>query len=339
MPPAAEFHALRCNWSGSDGHGCDKLVDDNCWITSCKHILCFEHAKAAFESSDSCPVCNVPGTKVVRANLSRNSRARLKGGALAGLAPTEIMSCMTGALDFWISQKALEVRQRAERCQRLEQREKAAQGSLKEQLAAIRRENAELEAEQAALQKKIEAAEDERAKVNSRAQGLRRELAEAEEQYSQLRGQNYAKPTPGSAARRSTASFAFQGAAPSKHRISFSSPSAQLDVPSFASPTGRLERSSFINPLKYGRSPEQFRGAPPSWMQNPLREDRSNEVQNLRRENLNDKEQEDAQWKAQEARGSVPSLMHDMPSNARKSRLSATPGFFGNARKQRRMGR
>eukprot|EP00933_Yihiella_yeosuensis_P070694 TRINITY_DN78844_c0_g1_i1.p1 TRINITY_DN78844_c0_g1~~TRINITY_DN78844_c0_g1_i1.p1 ORF type:complete len:348 (-),score=80.77 TRINITY_DN78844_c0_g1_i1:118-1161(-) len=189
-----DFHSLRCNWHGKDGQGCTKSNAEDFWMTSCGHIFCFDHAKAVFGGSDTCPVCHFVGARVVQTNLSRESRFRKKRGLLVGLAPSEIMETVDGAINFWIRQKALEASQRAQRCGILEQREKSIRESIEVQISERQKECHELEMEQTELQQKIDATEVEQSKVSAQLQRLKREHMDAEEQYRSLRAQVYGKP-------------------------------------------------------------------------------------------------------------------------------------------------
>lgn len=221
--PLAEFRALRCNFLGQDNQPCTRSNEEDCWITSCGHMFCFEHAKVAFSCGDTCPVCKFVGARIVQSNLTRESRLKRKRGLLVGLSPSEIMDFVDGAIDFWVRQKALEAAQRLKRCSRLEQREKSIADSIEAQLEMTRKECQELESEQIELQQKINTADVEVSKLSSHLQRLRRDVQEAEEQYNGLRSQVFGLPLPKSSndgyqRPSQTSAFSFQGATPAGAR-------------------------------------------------------------------------------------------------------------------------
>ncbi|CAE8596392.1 unnamed protein product, partial [Polarella glacialis] len=243
----AEFYTLRCNWTGQDGQSCGKSMGEDCWITSCGHIFCFEHAKAAFDDGESCPVCQFVGSRIVQANLSREGRAKRKSGFLLGLAPSEILDSAEAALDFWINQKALEAGHRSQRCEILEHRETSIAKSVKDQVEASRSECQELELEQLELQQKLEATEAEQGKVSSHIQRMKRNLADAEEQYASLRRQVYGSSSPAPAFRHQAqpafgfGSPMFHGATPAgARRTSFAMGPSKVLGQSFDEGQARL---------------------------------------------------------------------------------------------------
>ena len=71
-----------------------------CWITSCQHLFCSEHAKRAFGTQDACPVCGCEA-KVMKANLSTDGRSQARKGLLPGLTPSEIMDSAARNIEFW----------------------------------------------------------------------------------------------------------------------------------------------------------------------------------------------------------------------------------------------
>lgn len=60
-----------------------------CWITSCQHVLCEQHAKLAFHTGDRCPICG-SDAKVIRAKLSTEGRAQARKGLLPGEAQARL---------------------------------------------------------------------------------------------------------------------------------------------------------------------------------------------------------------------------------------------------------
>lgn len=88
-------HWWRSKWAyqllpqAKDGD-CKNATDAQCWITSCQHVLCDEHARLAFANGDSCPIWGYDGAKVMR--VSREGRDQARKGLLPG--ESWCFSCM-----------------------------------------------------------------------------------------------------------------------------------------------------------------------------------------------------------------------------------------------------
>eukprot|EP00913_Durusdinium_trenchii_P001400 g1295.t1 len=170
-----DFYGLRCNWASKDGKDCKNSTDAICWITSCQHVLCDEHAKLAFASGDSCPICGYEAAKVIKANLSREGRAQARKGLLPGLTPSEIMDSAARNIEFWVRQKALECMQRKKCRVQMEKRSEEMSKSAEEQIQVYQRKCQQLEEEQVALQKKLDDLESDRNSVQLKIQALQRD--------------------------------------------------------------------------------------------------------------------------------------------------------------------
>lgn len=185
-----DFHMLRCNWVCKDAQsGCKNATHAVCWITSCQHVLCDEHARKAFGHGNSCPVCGFRDARVIKANLSSEGRAQARKGIVPGLAPSEIMDSAALNVEFWIRQKALTSIQCKQRCLQLEERAGTMAQAAEEQIQAAHVKSKRLEEEQVDLQKRLDTLEAERGKVNHRISGLRKEISDAEMRYERVRSQ------------------------------------------------------------------------------------------------------------------------------------------------------
>ncbi|CAK8990639.1 unnamed protein product [Durusdinium trenchii] len=184
-----DFYGLRCNWASKDGKDCKNSTDAICWITSCQHVLCDEHAKLAFASGDSCPICGYEAAKVIKANLSREGRAQARKGLLPGLTPSEIMDSAARNIEFWVRQKALECMQRKKCRVQMEKRSEEMSKSAEEQIQVYQRKCQQLEEEQVALQKKLDDLESDRNSVQLKIQALQRDCSKAEQRCERVHRQ------------------------------------------------------------------------------------------------------------------------------------------------------
>lgn len=181
-----DFHVLKCNWASKDGD-CKNATDAQCWITSCQHVLCDEHARLAFANGDSCPICGYDGAKVMR--VSREGRDQARKGLLPGLTPSEIMDSAARNIEFWVRQKALECEQRHERCLQMEKRCEEMSKLAEEQMQTYQMKCQQMEDMQLALQKKLDVLEADRNRAQLRIQTLQKDCSEAEMRYQHVQRQ------------------------------------------------------------------------------------------------------------------------------------------------------
>lgn len=181
-----DFHVLKCNWACKDGD-CKNATDALCWITTCQHVLCDEHARLAFANGDTCPICGYEGAKVMR--VSREGRDQARKGLLPGLTPSEIMDSAARNIEFWVRQKALECEQRHERCLQMEKRCEEMSKLAEEQMQTYQMKCQQMEDIQLALQKKLDVLEADRNRAQLRIQTLQKDCSEAEMRYQHVQRQ------------------------------------------------------------------------------------------------------------------------------------------------------
>mmetsp|Transcript_9777 Transcript_9777/g.25656 ORF Transcript_9777/g.25656 Transcript_9777/m.25656 type:complete len:322 (+) Transcript_9777:68-1033(+) len=107
-PIRGHFLAFHCNFMSASGEPCRQRITQEGWLTGCVHLLCVEHAREWFSSNVDCPVCkDGRAVRVLKLDFcSIRKEAKLR---VIGFSPRQVLEAAMEAIEFWASQKALEV--------------------------------------------------------------------------------------------------------------------------------------------------------------------------------------------------------------------------------------